>query len=76
MPISRKYRWYRNKRRELFRANDTVTIKAYAYNDLGDKKTYVNNEMSKFPEGLTEELFFAKPILDDAGLAAAITPGT
>jgi phi13 family phage major tail protein len=56
--------------------NDTVTIKAYAYNDLGDKKTYVNNEMSKFPEGLTEELFFAKPILDDAGLAAAITPGT
>lgn len=56
--------------------NDTVTIKAYSYNELGDKKTYVNNEMSKFPEGLTEEKFFAKPILDDAGLAAAITPGT
>ena len=56
--------------------NDTVTIKAYSYNELGDKKTYVNNEMSKFPEGLTEEKFFAKPILDDAGLTAAITPGT
>ena len=54
--------------------NDTVTIRAYSYNDDGDKKTYVNNEMSNFPEGLTESNFFAAPILDDADLAAAITP--
>lgn len=56
--------------------NDTVTIKAYAYNEEGDKKTYVNNEMSKFPEGLTEEKFFAKPILTDEDLTVAVTPGT
>lgn len=56
--------------------NDTVTIKAYAYNEEGDKKTYVNNEMSKFPEGLTEEKFFAKPILTDEDLTKAVTPGT
>lgn len=56
--------------------NDTVTIKAYAYNEEGDKKTYVNNEMSKFPEGLTEEKFFAKPILTDEDLTKAVTPST
>lgn len=54
--------------------NDTVTIKAYSYNNLDDKKVYVNSEMSNFPEGLTEEKFFAKPILEDADLATAITP--
>ncbi len=56
--------------------NDTVTIKAYSYNDLADKKVYVNSEMDNFPEGLTEEKFFAKPILEDTDLATAITPGT
>lgn len=56
--------------------NDTVTIRAYAYNAAGDKKTYVNSEMSNFPEGLTEEKFFAKPILEDADLADAITPAS
>lgn len=56
--------------------NDTVTIRAYSYNKEGDKKTYVNSEMANFPEGLTEEMFFAKPILTDEDLTAAITPGT
>lgn len=54
--------------------NDTVTIRAYSYNQEGDKKVYVNSEMDNFPEGLTEEKFFAKPILEDADLTAAITP--
>lgn len=50
--------------------NDTVTIRAYSYNKEGDKKVYVNSEMDNFPKGLTEEKFFAKPILTDADLDA------
>lgn len=38
--------------------NDTLTIKAYSYNSEGDKSYRINNEMSNFPEGVTEELFF------------------
>lgn len=55
--------------------NDTVTIKAYSFNDADDKKVYVNSEMSNFPEGLTEEKFFEKPILADEDLETAIAPG-
>lgn len=55
--------------------NDTVTIRAYSYNKEGDKKTYVNSEMENYPEGMTEEKFFAKPILTDEDLAAAVAPG-
>lgn len=51
--------------------NDKVTIRAYAYNEDGDKKTYVDSEMANFPSGLTEEQFFAAPILEDVDLAAA-----
>lgn len=54
--------------------NDTVTIRAYSYNKEGDKKVYVNSEMDNFPEGLTEEKFFAQPILTDDDLSAAIAP--
>lgn len=54
--------------------NDTVTIRAYSYNAEGDKKVYVNSEMANFPEGLTEEKFFAKPILTDEDLTKALTP--
>lgn len=54
--------------------NDTITIRAYAFNEEGDKKTYVNNEMTNFPEGLTEEKFFAQPILTDDDLATVIAP--
>jgi hypothetical protein len=55
--------------------NDTVTIRAYAYNKEGDKKTYVNSEMDNFPEGMTEEKFFAKPLLTDEDLTSALTQG-
>lgn len=54
--------------------NDTVTIRAYSYNEEGDKKVYVNSEMDNFPQNLTEEKFFAKPILKDEDLETAITP--
>lgn len=56
--------------------NDTVTIRAYSYNKEGDKKTYVNSEMENYPEEMTEEKFFSKPILTDEDLAAAVAPGT
>lgn len=55
--------------------NDTVTIRAYSYNTEGDKRTYVNSEMKNYPEGMTEDKFFAKPILKDEDLTAAITAG-
>ena len=54
--------------------NDTVTIRAYSYNEEGDKKTYVNSEMDNFPEGLTEEKFFTKPLLTDAELDEITAP--
>lgn len=54
--------------------NDTLTIRAYAYDDAGNKSFRVNNEMSNFPTGLTEEQFFTKPIGDDADIEAIINP--
>lgn len=52
--------------------NDTVTIRCYAFNDAGDIKNYVDSEASNFPEGLTEDKFFNKPILTVEDLATAI----
>ncbi len=51
---------------------DSVTIKAYPFNENGDIKAMVDSTMESFPEGLTEEKFFAKPILTKEGLAAAV----
>lgn len=55
--------------------NDTVTIRAYAFNEAGDIKNYVDSEASNFPKDLTEEKFFTKPIITKEDLAAALTPG-
>ena len=49
---------------------DTLTISAMPYDDK-NIKTYVQSDMEEFPEGLTEDKFFAKPILTDADLVAA-----
>ena len=49
---------------------DTLTITAYPFNDDGDIKTAVSDG-ANFPEGLTEEKFFAKPILTPEDLTAA-----
>lgn len=53
---------------------DTVTIKAYPFNDNGDIKAMVDSTMASFPSGLTEEKFFTKPILtkDDLKTAAGV----
>ncbi len=53
---------------------DTVTIKAYAFNDNGDIRNSVDSEFTSFPEGLTEEKFFTKPITSDAELEALTAP--
>lgn len=51
---------------------DTITIRAYPFTDNDDIKTYVDSSASNFPTALTEELFFAKPILTPEDLAAAL----
>lgn len=45
--------------------NDTLTIKAYAYNSSGDKSYKINSEMSNFPTAITEELFFNSVVSSD-----------
>lgn len=51
---------------------DTITIRAYPFNKNEDIKAYVDSTATNFPEGLTEEKFFAKPILTKEGLTAAL----
>lgn len=52
---------------------DTITITAYPFNENGDIKSMVDSSAANFPEELTEEKFFAKPILTKEGLAAAVS---
>lgn len=51
---------------------DTMTIKAYPFDDAGNCKTYVETSI-KFPDGLTEEKFFSKPILTQEDLTAVLS---
>ena len=55
--------------------NDTFTISAYSFDADGNKKVYVDSTAANFPEGITEDKFFAKPILTAEDLAAAISGG-
>lgn len=48
--------------------NDTITINAYAFEADGGKCFCVDTSSKKSPAGLTEEKFFAKPLLKDADL--------
>lgn len=52
--------------------NDTVTIRAYAFNEKGENKNYVDSSITGFPEGLTEEKFFSNPIVTSADLDAVV----
>ena len=52
--------------------NDTVTIRAYAFNEKKENKNYVDSSITGFPEGLTEEKFFSKPIVTSADLDAVV----
>lgn len=52
--------------------NDTLTIRAYAFDEKGKLiKNSVDTSSATFPEGLTEEKFFLKPIITTEDLAAA-----
>lgn len=53
--------------------NDTLTIRALAFDDDGNKSVRVNSEMSNFPEGLTEEMFFTTPLTTDAEIEELIS---
>lgn len=52
--------------------NDTVTIRCYAFDNLGHVRNYVDSEATNFPVGLTEEKFFTKPIITKEDLATAV----
>lgn len=52
--------------------NDTVTIRAYAYDAEGKNiKVAIDSEATNFPKGMTEEKFFKAPILTKEDLATA-----
>lgn len=51
---------------------DSITIIAHPFNDNNDIKAYVDSSTTNFPKGLTEELFFAKPILTPDDLKTAV----
>ena len=50
---------------------DTIKIKAYPFDDAGNIVAKITE--SSAPEGMTEDKFFAKPILTKDDLAAALT---
>lgn len=50
---------------------DTIKIKAYPFDDVGNIVAKITE--SSAPEGMTEDKFFAKPILTKEDLAAALT---
>lgn len=50
---------------------DTIKISAYPFNDAGDIVAKVSSGVN-FPDGLTEEKWFSKPILTKEDLAAAV----
>ena len=55
--------------------NDTITISAYSFDKEGNKRAYIDSSTANFPEGMTEEKFFAKPILTKEDLEAAAGVG-
>jgi phi13 family phage major tail protein len=48
--------------------NDTIKIRAYSFDDVGNIKNYIDSGIEGFPVGLKEEIFFAKPIIKDSDL--------
>lgn len=52
--------------------NDTLTIKALSFDDAGNKSVRISSEMSNFPTGLTEDMFFDKVLTTDNEIDAII----
>lgn len=55
--------------------NDTITIAAYSFDAEGNKRVYVDSTTKNFKTGITEDKFFAKPILTPADLTKALSGG-
>ncbi len=54
--------------------NEKLTIRAYAFDEKGKMcKNSVNTSSVKFPEGLTEEMFFNAPVITEEDLKAIVT---
>ena len=53
--------------------NDSLTISALPFDAAGNTNVYVDSEMTAFPEGLTEELFFTQ-VVHSPGTMPAVTP--
>lgn len=79
-----RYEWYpkcklsensdetKTREESFSEQTDTITIKAYPFDDEGSIKAMVDSTMENFPAGLTEENFFSKPILTKEDLSAAV----
>lgn len=53
--------------------NENLTIRAYAFDEEGKIfKNSIDSSSAKFPKGVTEELFFNKPIITDEDLESII----
>lgn len=52
--------------------NDTLTITALPFDTAGNTNVYVDSEMTAFPEGLTEDLFFAQVVHSPATMPVIV----
>ena len=53
--------------------NDTLTISALPFDDEGNIVVKIDSNI-KMPKGLTEELYFSKPLLSVADLKSVLPP--
>ena len=79
-----RYEWYpkcklsensdetKTREESFSEQTDTITIKAYPFDDEGNIKAMVDSTMENFPVGLTEEKFFSKPVLTKEDLSVAV----
>jgi len=52
--------------------NDTLTITALPFDTAGNTNVYVDSEMTAFPDGLTEDLFFAQVVHSPATMPVIV----
>lgn len=61
-----------NTKEESFsEQTDTIKITAYPFNDAGDLVAKVSSQVN-WPDGLTEEAFFSKPVLTKEDLSSVL----
>ncbi len=83
-----KYEWYpkcqlientddiETKEDTFKEQNDTLTIRAYPFDESGKHiRNYIDSGASNFPTGITEEAFFAAPIITKEDLKKIVPQG-